>query len=159
MLGILFFCTALSSLISAGPPFLFATYSTSTTYYRIRRAGELLYRDISDTFYEAKNLIGRWVNEYNTIRPNSALGYHPSATEANLLVSQNYSVFLCLTLVYISGTSIYRYFRASTVLITIILIMFSITFLYSGINYPLSFPNPLGICSLEFQRSQPRDLY
>ncbi len=49
-------------------------------------ADELLNREIFDTFYEAKILIERWVKEYNTIRPHSALGYRPPAPAAKLAV-------------------------------------------------------------------------
>ena len=47
-------------------------------------ANELLKREIFDTLYEAKVLLARWVREYNTIRPHSALGYRPPAPEAYL---------------------------------------------------------------------------
>ena len=47
-------------------------------------ANELLNREIFDTLYEAKVLLDRWVREYNTIRPHSALGYRPPAPEAYL---------------------------------------------------------------------------
>ncbi len=40
-------------------------------------AGEIFY-----TFLEAKVLIERWRQEYNWIRPNSALGNRPPAPEA-----------------------------------------------------------------------------
>jgi len=36
---------------------------------------ELLEREIFDTLLEAKDLIERWRQEYNTIRPHSSLGY------------------------------------------------------------------------------------
>jgi len=35
-----------------------------------------------DTLLEAKVLIERWRQHYNTIRPHSALGYRPPAPEA-----------------------------------------------------------------------------
>jgi len=47
-------------------------------------ANELLNREIFDTLYEAKVLLARWVREYNTKRPHSALGYRPPAPEAYL---------------------------------------------------------------------------
>lgn len=47
-------------------------------------ANELLNREIFDTLHEAKVLLARWVREYNTIRPHSALGYRPPAPEAYL---------------------------------------------------------------------------
>ena len=43
---------------------------------------ELLNREIFYTLKEAKILIERWRQEYNTIRPHSALGYKPPAPEA-----------------------------------------------------------------------------
>jgi transposase InsO family protein len=43
---------------------------------------ELLNREIFYTLGEAKVLIGRWQQEYNTIRPHSSLGYRPPAPEA-----------------------------------------------------------------------------
>jgi len=42
---------------------------------------ELLNGEIFDTLFEAKVLIERWRNEYNTFRPHSALGYLPPAPE------------------------------------------------------------------------------
>jgi len=49
-------------------------------------ANELLNREIFDTLHEARVLLARWVREYNTIRPHSALGYRPPAPEAYLCV-------------------------------------------------------------------------
>lgn len=49
-----------------------------------RMADEFLNREIFDMIYEMKVLLGRWVREYNTIRPNSTLGYRPPAPEAVL---------------------------------------------------------------------------
>jgi transposase InsO family protein len=43
---------------------------------------ELLAREIFYTLLEAKVLIERWRQEYNWIRPHSALGYRPPAPEA-----------------------------------------------------------------------------
>ena len=43
---------------------------------------ELLEREAFDTLIEAKVLIERWRQHYNTIRPHSALGYRPPAPEA-----------------------------------------------------------------------------
>jgi putative transposase len=43
---------------------------------------ELLEQEIFDTLLEAKVLIERWRQEYNTIRPHSSLGYRPPAPEA-----------------------------------------------------------------------------
>ncbi len=42
---------------------------------------ELLNGEIFDTLFEAKVLIEQWRIEYNTIRPNSSLGYRPPAPE------------------------------------------------------------------------------
>jgi len=47
-------------------------------------ANELLDREIFDNLHEARVLIGRWVEEYNTIRPHSALGYRSPAPAAHL---------------------------------------------------------------------------
>ena len=43
---------------------------------------ELLEREAFDTLLEAKVLIERWRQHYNTIRPHSALGYRPPAPES-----------------------------------------------------------------------------
>ncbi len=43
---------------------------------------ELLAREAFHTLLEAKVLIERWRQHYNTIRPHSALGYRPPAPEA-----------------------------------------------------------------------------
>jgi putative transposase len=43
---------------------------------------ELLNREVFDTLLEAKVLIERWRQAYNTIRPHSSLGYQPPAPEA-----------------------------------------------------------------------------
>ena len=43
---------------------------------------ELLDREIFYTLHEAKVLIERWRQEYNTFRPHSALAYRPPAPEA-----------------------------------------------------------------------------
>ena len=43
---------------------------------------ELLKRESFDTLLEAKVLIERWRQTYNTVRPHSALGYRPPAPEA-----------------------------------------------------------------------------
>ncbi len=43
---------------------------------------ELLNGEIFDTLLEAKVLIERWRQDYNTIRPHSSLGYRPPAPEA-----------------------------------------------------------------------------
>lgn len=45
---------------------------------------ELLNVEIFDTLLEAKVLIERWRQEYNTVRPHSSLGYRPPAPEAIL---------------------------------------------------------------------------
>ncbi|MRR32895.1 IS3 family transposase, partial [bacterium] len=46
---------------------------------------ELLNREIFYTLQEAKILIEHWRNEYNHVRPHSALGYKPPAPEAVLV--------------------------------------------------------------------------
>jgi transposase InsO family protein len=43
---------------------------------------ELLEREAFDTLLEAKVLIERWRQHYNTVRPHSALGYRPPAPRA-----------------------------------------------------------------------------
>ncbi|MDP7372231.1 MAG: integrase core domain-containing protein, partial [Nitrospinota bacterium] len=43
---------------------------------------ELLNREVFYTLDEAKVLVERWRQEYNRIRPHSALGYRPPAPEA-----------------------------------------------------------------------------
>jgi len=45
---------------------------------------ELLSAEIFDTLLEAKVLVERWRQHYNTVRPHSALGYRPPAPEAVL---------------------------------------------------------------------------
>ena len=45
---------------------------------------ELPAREAFDTLLEAKVLVARWRRHYNTVRPHSALGYHPPAPEAVL---------------------------------------------------------------------------
>ena len=45
---------------------------------------ELLNMEIFYTLKEAKVLIERWRQHYNTIRPHSSLGYKPPAPEAIL---------------------------------------------------------------------------
>ena len=48
---------------------------------------ELLNREIFTTLTEAKVLIEKWRNEYNQIRPHSALNYQPPAPEALIPVT------------------------------------------------------------------------
>lgn len=43
---------------------------------------ELLDCEVFDTLLEAKVLIGRWREAYNTVRPHSSLGYRPPAPES-----------------------------------------------------------------------------
>jgi putative transposase len=45
---------------------------------------EVLNREIFDTLFEARVIIGRWRWDYNHIRPHSSLGYRPPAPEAIL---------------------------------------------------------------------------
>ncbi len=47
---------------------------------------ELLEREIFYTLTEAKVLIERWRREYNTVRPQSSLGYRAPAPETMLLL-------------------------------------------------------------------------
>jgi transposase InsO family protein len=47
-----------------------------------RLRDELIDREIFDTLLEAKVLIERWRNEYNTVRPHSSLRYRSPAPEA-----------------------------------------------------------------------------
>jgi putative transposase len=49
---------------------------------------ELLDREIFFTLEEAKTLIARWREEYNHVRPDSALGYHPPAPQVWALAQQ-----------------------------------------------------------------------
>jgi transposase InsO family protein len=46
---------------------------------------ELLNREVFTTLMEAKVLIEKWRQEYNTVRPHSALRYRPPAPEAVLV--------------------------------------------------------------------------
>jgi putative transposase len=48
---------------------------------------ELLNREIFTTLTEARVLIGEWRQEYNQVRPHSALGYRPPAPEAIIPVT------------------------------------------------------------------------
>ena len=48
--------------------------------------GKILYK-IFTTLAEAKVLIEQWRNEYNQVRPHSALSYRPPAPEAILTVA------------------------------------------------------------------------
>ena len=52
---------------------------------------ELLNREIFYTLTEAQVLIEQWRQHYNTIRPHSALNYHPPAPEAVLSRVVNYT--------------------------------------------------------------------
>lgn len=45
--------------------------------FNSRMRDEFLNRELFDTITEAEILTNRWVNEYNTVRPHSALGYRP----------------------------------------------------------------------------------
>lgn len=46
---------------------------------------ELLAREVFDTLLEAKVLIERWREAYNTVRPHSSLGYRPPTPESRRL--------------------------------------------------------------------------
>jgi transposase InsO family protein len=48
---------------------------------------ELLNREIFYTSHEAKVLIEQWRQEYNQVRPHSALRYQPPAPEAKISVA------------------------------------------------------------------------
>lgn len=58
---------------------------------------ECLNVEACGTIVEADYVIGNWVNDYNTIRPHSSLGYKPPAPEAVLPTLFN-KVNLCLSL-------------------------------------------------------------
>ena len=45
---------------------------------------EFLNREVFDTMFEVEVLTKKWVLEYNTVRPHSALGYRPPAPEVTL---------------------------------------------------------------------------
>ena len=49
---------------------------------------EVLDREIFYNLAEARTLLGRWKEEYNQIRPHSALGYRPPAPQAWLFAAQ-----------------------------------------------------------------------
>jgi len=53
--------------------------------FNIKLRDELLDREIFFTLEEAKTLIAPWREEYNTIRPDSALGHRSLAPQAWLL--------------------------------------------------------------------------
>ncbi len=55
---------------------------------------ELLDREIFDTLFEAKVLVGRWRKEYNHIRPHSSLGYKPPAPETVMPINRDKSLLL-----------------------------------------------------------------
>ena len=50
-------------------------------------ANELLNREVFDSMFEAEVLIKRWMEDYNTLRPHSALGYRPPAPAAWLHIA------------------------------------------------------------------------
>ena len=45
---------------------------------------EFLNRELFDTMFEVEALTKLWVNEYNTVRPHSSLGYRPPAPQTIL---------------------------------------------------------------------------
>lgn len=53
---------------------------------------ELLNREVFTMLTEAKVLIENWRQEYNTVRPHSALKYRPPAPEAVLMVALTQTV-------------------------------------------------------------------
>jgi putative transposase len=48
---------------------------------------EFLNRELFDTMFEVEVLTRRWVNEYNTVRPHSSLGYKPPAPQTIMPVA------------------------------------------------------------------------
>jgi transposase InsO family protein len=58
------------------------THSNHVWSFNGQLRDELLEREAFDTLLEAKVLIERWRQHYNTIRPHSALGCRPPAPEA-----------------------------------------------------------------------------
>ena len=51
---------------------------------------EVLDREIFDTLWEARTVIGSWRREYNFVRPHSSLGYRPPTPEAVFPISVVY---------------------------------------------------------------------
>lgn len=45
--------------------------------FNCKMRDEFLNREIFNTMFEVETLTKRWVQEYNTIRPHSSLGYKP----------------------------------------------------------------------------------
>lgn len=62
--------------------------------FNSKLADELLKREIFYTLKEAKVLIERWRNHYNTVRPHSALGYRSPAPETVMLAAEPCSATL-----------------------------------------------------------------
>jgi Transposase and inactivated derivatives len=53
--------------------------------FNARMRDEFLNGELFDTMTEAEVLTRRWVHDYNTVRPHSALGYRPPAPQTVLL--------------------------------------------------------------------------
>ena len=56
--------------------------------FNARFRDELLNGEIFHTLREAQTLIENWLRHYNTVRPHSALGYHPPAPETITPIDQ-----------------------------------------------------------------------
>ena len=50
--------------------------------FNVTLRDELLAKEVFDTLLESKVLIERWRRGYNTLRPDTSLGYRPSAPES-----------------------------------------------------------------------------
>jgi len=62
------------------------TFQPAFTYvesFNGKLRDELLKRESFDTLLEAKVLIERWRQAYNTVQPHRALGYRPPAPEGS----------------------------------------------------------------------------
>ena len=55
--------------------------------FNARMRDEFLNGEVFDTMAEVEVLTRRWVHEYNTVRPHSALGYRPPAPQTILLIA------------------------------------------------------------------------
>ena len=56
--------------------------------FNARFRDEMLNGEVFSTLREAQILIERWPRHYNTVRPHSALGYHPPAPESVVPIDQ-----------------------------------------------------------------------
>jgi len=57
------------------------------TCYQVHRICPLLHKEVTMTGSPDERLIERWRQEYNQVRPHSALGYRPPAPETRMPVS------------------------------------------------------------------------